>query len=233
MAGVHFTVEDATRIGERLGVDWTTARFDAEEYRRGLEVELEHGRRDTRTDVTGDDELLTGKIALAHLLEFPDYYARLERMEQEARARWAEPEPRGLEEPARPRVLVAAASTRAAAVGYSRAVSVGGHVFVAGTAPVMPDGRPPPADPYLQAKRCLEIIVEALAEVGASSEHVVRTRIYLGDPDDIDEVGRAHGEVFRETKPALTALVPGPFINERWLVQIEAEAVVPHDASKM
>ncbi|HKV08904.1 MAG TPA: DUF5661 family protein [Thermoanaerobaculia bacterium] len=77
----------AKRIGEELGIDWT--RFDLEEFRRGMETELEHGRRDPATDVTGDDLLLTGKIALAHLNEFPDYYKRLARMEEEARAFWS------------------------------------------------------------------------------------------------------------------------------------------------
>jgi enamine deaminase RidA (YjgF/YER057c/UK114 family) len=231
MAERRFTRDDATRIGETLGVDWTTAPFDVEEYRRGLEVELEHGVRDPRTDVSGDDELVTGKIALAHLYEFPDYYARLAKMEEEARAHWAEPPESGpAAVPAR-RTRVPATSRRAAEVGYSRAVCVGDHVFVAGTAPVTTDGSAPPADAYLQAKRCLEIIGEALAAVGAKAEHVVRTRVYLAHADDIDGVGRAHGEVFRETRPALTALVPGPFINPRWLVQIEAEAIVPQDRS--
>lgn len=76
----------ARKIGEELGVDWT--RIALEELRRGMEVELEHGRRDLATDVTGDDLLLTGKIALAHLNEFPDYYTRLARMEEEARVFW-------------------------------------------------------------------------------------------------------------------------------------------------
>ena len=76
----------ARKIGDELGVDCN--RIDAEELRRGMEVELEHGRRDPATDVTGDDLLLTGKIALAHLNEFPDYYRRLARMEEEARAFW-------------------------------------------------------------------------------------------------------------------------------------------------
>ena len=77
----------ARRTGEELGVDWT--RVDLEEFRRGMEVELEHGRRDPATDVTGDDLLLTGKIALAHLNEFPDYYTRLAKMEEEAKAFWS------------------------------------------------------------------------------------------------------------------------------------------------
>lgn len=76
----------AHKIGNELGADWT--RIELEELRRGMEVELEHGRRDPATDVTGDDLLLTGKIALAHLKEFPDYYIRLDRMEEEARAFW-------------------------------------------------------------------------------------------------------------------------------------------------
>jgi len=76
----------ARKIGTELGGDWT--RIELEEFRRGMEVELEHGRRDPATDVTGDDLLLTGKIALAHLNEFPDYYIRLARMEEEAKAFW-------------------------------------------------------------------------------------------------------------------------------------------------
>src|SRR5947208_4756684 len=90
------------------------------------------------------------------------------------------------------RQLVSAQSSFAEVVAYSRAVRVGDHVFVAGTAPVMPDREAPPDDPYAQAQRCLEIIVEALEEAGAKAEHVVRTRIYLTRANDIDEVGRAH-----------------------------------------
>lgn len=78
----HFTAEEAKRIGESLGIDWS--RFDVEQYRMGMDVELEHGSRDPATNVTNDDPLTTGKIALAHLNEFPDYYARLEEMEKEA-----------------------------------------------------------------------------------------------------------------------------------------------------
>jgi hypothetical protein len=81
----QFTTGDARRIGEAVGIDWKTAPFDVEQYRMGLEVELEHGSHDPATNVTDDDEILTGKIALAHLNEFPDYYTRLERMEEEAR----------------------------------------------------------------------------------------------------------------------------------------------------
>jgi hypothetical protein len=82
-----FTGEEARAIGDRLGLDW--AKIELEQFRRGLEVELEHGLADARTNVTGDDPLLTGKIAWAHLNEFPDYYTRLDRLEAEADAYWA------------------------------------------------------------------------------------------------------------------------------------------------
>lgn len=78
----HFTTEEAKRIGETLGIDWK--QFDVEQYRMGLDVELEHGTINPATNVTNDAPILTGKIALAHLNEFPDYYTRLAQMEQEA-----------------------------------------------------------------------------------------------------------------------------------------------------
>lgn len=81
-----FAVEEARKIGAALGIDWK--QFDPEQFRLGLEVELEHGARDPQTDVTHDDPLVTGKIAWAHLKEFPDYYTRLARMEAEAKAHW-------------------------------------------------------------------------------------------------------------------------------------------------
>lgn len=84
--GPQFTADQARDIGERLGIDWKTAPFDVEQFRTGLEEELEHGRRDPATDVTGDDPIMTGKIALAHLNAIPDYYTRLARMEQDAKA---------------------------------------------------------------------------------------------------------------------------------------------------
>jgi enamine deaminase RidA (YjgF/YER057c/UK114 family) len=114
----------------------------------------------------------------------------------------------------------------AATVGYSRAVRVGDVVAVAGTAPVMADEADPPRNAYGQARRCLEIIVEALAEVGAGPEHVVRTRVYLTDADDWREVGRAHGEVFGEARPSSSMLVVAALLDPRWLVEIEADAIV-------
>jgi hypothetical protein len=83
-----FGLEQARAIGERVGIDWSASRFDAEQFRMGLDVELEHGRRDVDTNVSDDDETTTGKIALAHLNEFPDYYTRLENMEEEAKRHW-------------------------------------------------------------------------------------------------------------------------------------------------
>jgi Protein of unknown function (DUF5661) len=80
-----FTADEARRVGEQIGIDWATAPFDVEQFRRGMDVELEHGLHDLVTNVTDDDPLVTGKIALAHLHEFPDYYTRLEQMEEQAR----------------------------------------------------------------------------------------------------------------------------------------------------
>jgi hypothetical protein len=79
--------EEAQQIGTALGVDWKA--IDVEQFRRGLEVELEHGARDPETNVTGDDMRLTSKIAWAHLKEFPDYYTRLDKLEEEAKAHWS------------------------------------------------------------------------------------------------------------------------------------------------
>ena len=81
------TTEEARRVGDEIGVDWS--RFDLEQFRSGMDVEFEHGSHDPQTDVTGDDPIVTGKIALAHMKEFPDYYERLERMEEEASREWA------------------------------------------------------------------------------------------------------------------------------------------------
>ena len=80
-----FTTEEARRVGEEIGIDWGSAPFDVEQFRMGMDVELEHGLHDGGTNVTDDDPVVTGKIALAHLNEFPDYYTRLERMEEEAK----------------------------------------------------------------------------------------------------------------------------------------------------
>jgi enamine deaminase RidA (YjgF/YER057c/UK114 family) len=124
-----------------------------------------------------------------------------------------------------PRQRVSSGSPYESQIGFSRAVRVGGIIHVAGTAPVMPDGAPPPADPYLQAKRCLEIIANALAEAGAGLDHVVRTRIYAVRREDYANIGRAHAEAFGESRPASTFVVVG-LLDPRWAVEIEADAIV-------
>ena len=89
----------------------------------------------------------------------------------------------------------------------------------------MPGDADPPADAYGQAKRCLEIIADALTEAGASLADVVRTRVYVTSPELIEEVGRAHRETFGDAKPAMTGIVVG-FLDPRWLVEIEADAIL-------
>jgi enamine deaminase RidA (YjgF/YER057c/UK114 family) len=124
------------------------------------------------------------------------------------------------------RRLIASGAALEERYGYSRAVVAGPHVFVSGTAPIMPDDADPPPDAYSQARRCLEIIGRALEEAGASPADVVRTRIYVTSPDVMDEVGRAHREAFGETGPATTGVVVD-LLDPRWLVEIEAEALLP------
>jgi Protein of unknown function (DUF5661) len=84
----HFAVEEARAAGERIGIDWVTSPFDVEQFRMGMDVELEHGTQDLETNVADDDVTVTAKIARAHLNEFPDYYSRLAVMETEAEADW-------------------------------------------------------------------------------------------------------------------------------------------------
>jgi enamine deaminase RidA (YjgF/YER057c/UK114 family) len=111
-------------------------------------------------------------------------------------------------------------------VGFSRAVRVGSHVYVAGTAPIMPDGGEPPPDAYGQMRRCLEIVLAALTEAGASAADVVRTRTYLTRAEDWEEAGRAHGEVFADIRPTNAIIVVRGFVDPRWIVEIEADAVL-------
>jgi enamine deaminase RidA (YjgF/YER057c/UK114 family) len=113
-------------------------------------------------------------------------------------------------------------------IGFSRAVRIGGRVLVSGTAPVWPDGSCDP-DPAVQARRCLEIVLVALAEAGAAASDVVRTRIYVTDRDAVDAVSRVHGEAFGDVRPAATMVVVAGLVDPRWRVEIEAEAVVGGD----
>jgi enamine deaminase RidA (YjgF/YER057c/UK114 family) len=123
------------------------------------------------------------------------------------------------------RRLVSSGSSWEERFGYSRAVVTGSHVHVAGTAPIMPDDADPPADPYGQMRRCLEIAEAALREAGARFDDVVRTRVLMTDAGYAPEIMRAHGEVFGAVRPACTGMVVG-LLDPRWLVEVELEAVI-------
>ena len=109
--------------------------------------------------------------------------------------------------------------------GFSRAVRVGDRVLVAGTAPIWPDDFVDP-DPKVQTKRCLEIMLAAVAEAGGSPQDVVRTRMFITDASHAGAVGEAHGEVFLDIRPAATMVVVEGLLDERWKVEMELEAVL-------
>ena len=119
----------------------------------------------------------------------------------------------------------ASGSSYESTIGFSRAVRVGDVVAVSGTAPVWPDGEVDP-DPAAQARRCLEIALGALAELGGRPEDVVRTRQYVVSPDDADAVGAVHGEVFGAIRPASTMVVVAGLLDPRWRYEVELDAVV-------
>ena len=123
------------------------------------------------------------------------------------------------------RQLVASGSPYERTVGFSRAVRVGDRVMVAGTAPIWPDGHVDP-DPEVQARLCLEIMLAALDEAGATSGEVVRTRSFITDRGVQDAVGRAHGAVFGDIRPASTMVVVAGLVDDRWWVEMEAEAII-------
>jgi enamine deaminase RidA (YjgF/YER057c/UK114 family) len=123
------------------------------------------------------------------------------------------------------RQRISSGSRYEATIGFSRALRVGRDVYVSGTAPIWPDGSCDP-DPEVQARRCLEIILEALAKAGATAKHVVRTRMFLTDPAYADAVSRAHGAVFGDVRPASTMVVITGMLDPRWKVEIEADAVM-------
>jgi enamine deaminase RidA (YjgF/YER057c/UK114 family) len=111
--------------------------------------------------------------------------------------------------------------------GFSRARRIGDIIAVAGTAPIGPDGKTiAPGDPYRQAKRCLEIIEKALSDLGASIENVIRTRVFLTDAREWESVARAHGEYFGDVRPACTFIEVSRLLEEDWLVEIEADAIL-------
>ncbi len=114
-------------------------------------------------------------------------------------------------------------------IGISRAVRAGDRVLVSGTAPIWPDGSCDP-DPGVQARRCFEIIVAALREAGAQPRDVVRTRMFITDAGDGEAIGAAHAEAFGEARPVSTMVVVTGFLDPRWKVEIEAEALIDHVA---
>jgi len=123
------------------------------------------------------------------------------------------------------RQKVSSGSPFEATIGFSRAVRASDHVFVSGSAPIWPDGSCDP-DPAAQARRCLDIVLTALAEAGAGPGDVVRTRTFLTDVADAGPVGAVHGEIFGEIRPASTMVVVAALLDPRWKVEIEAEAVI-------
>jgi enamine deaminase RidA (YjgF/YER057c/UK114 family) len=123
------------------------------------------------------------------------------------------------------RQRISSGSPYEASVGCSRAIRIDDRIVVSGTAPIWPDGSCDP-DVGAQARRCLEIILGALAEGGAGPEDVIRTRMYLVDAADADVVSRIHGEVFGRIRPAATIVVVAALVDSRWRLEMEAEAIV-------
>ena len=119
---------------------------------------------------------------------------------------------------------VRSASAYESLVGFARAVRRGSRIVVSGTAPLGPDGETVVGDAYDQAKRCYEIILEAIEALGGDLEDIVRTRIFATDAADWESIGRAHGEFFRDVYPAATLVVVKGLLDPRWKVEIEAEA---------
>jgi enamine deaminase RidA (YjgF/YER057c/UK114 family) len=111
-------------------------------------------------------------------------------------------------------------------VGFSRAVRVGQHIAVSGTAPIHPDGHVS-LDPAGQARRCWEIALSALAELGGAPENVIRTRHFVTSRDVADPVSAVHGETFGDVRPASTMVVVAGLLDERWVVEVELDAIVP------
>lgn len=129
------------------------------------------------------------------------------------------------------RKLVQSGSPYEDRIGFSRAVRVGDRVLVSGTAPIWPDGSVNP-DPYVQAKRCLEIITQALDDAGASPEDVVRTRTFLTDASYGEATAKAHAELFHAVRPASTTVIVAGFLDDRWKMELEAEAVLGMPGNK-
>ena len=130
------------------------------------------------------------------------------------------------------RTLISSGSPYEKPIGFSRAVRVGNLIAVAGTGPIAEDGATAcPGDPYGQARRCLQIIEQAIQDAGGRMEHVVRTRMFVKNASDWKEISRAHGEFFGEIRPASTLVEVKGFVRPDWLVEIEADALI-HDANE-
>ncbi|NIA24904.1 MAG: RidA family protein [Gammaproteobacteria bacterium] len=112
------------------------------------------------------------------------------------------------------------------AYGFSRAIRIGDRVLIAGTAPIPPEGEPMASTAYEQMRRCGVIIIASLEAAGATAADVVRTRMFLTDPADADEVGRAHAELFGAAAPVATMVVVGGLLDPGWKVEVEAEALL-------
>lgn len=125
------------------------------------------------------------------------------------------------------RKLVSSGAIFEEKIGFSRAVRVGAHIAVSGTAPIAPGGGVAcPGDLYGQTLRCLAIIEKAITDAGGRREHVIRTRVYLKSMDNWEDAGRAHGEFFKDIRPASTMIQIVQAIDPAWLVEIEADAIV-------
>ena len=125
------------------------------------------------------------------------------------------------------RKLISSGSPFEPVIGFSRAVRVGPHIAVSGTTPIAPDGGVAcPGDLYGQTLRCLEIIEAAIVQAGGKREHVIRTRMFLKDIANWEDAGRAHGEFFRDIRPASTMIQIVQAIDPGWLIEIEADAIV-------
>ncbi len=117
-------------------------------------------------------------------------------------------------------------------IGFARAVRVGERILVSGTAAVEPDGSSTPGDAGAQARRCLHIIIDAIEQLGGCARNIVRTRMFLIDAADAKAVGRAHGEIFGDVRPAATMVIVAGLLRPEWRVEIEAEAIVEDDQGR-
>lgn len=126
------------------------------------------------------------------------------------------------------RINISSGSPYEKPVGYSRAVRIGRHIAVSGTAPMAPDGSTVfPGDLYRQTLRCLEIIFSAVREAGGKPENIIRTRVYLTDASKWEEAAKAHGTSFSDIRPACTFIEVKGLIDKDWLVEIEADCILP------